>query len=126
MTLLLDLDPTSFPGYPVAALNVSFTGSSNAPQFQQSSRNNMRARIFLELLTPWESCMITYWETITLLELYFRSCTPSSSTDRVPKLFSQFFWMVHISVGLAYQPLLSINIGNYSLHISCCLSTLYI
>ena len=52
--------PRDFPRYPVAALNFSLTSLSNVPQFQKSNRNNMRARICLELLTPWARCRITY------------------------------------------------------------------
>ena len=79
------------PRYTVAALNVSFTSFSNSPQFQKLSQNNMRSRICLVLLTPWVHCRITDWKTITLSEFHFQYCTPSRSTDRVPKKLLSFF-----------------------------------
>ena len=100
MTLLLRLIPTKFSkGYLIAELYVYFTSFSNAPRFQQSSRNNMRVQICAELLTPWAGFRITDWKMITLSTFHLLSLTPSSSTDRIPKISSWISRNVRHSVG---------------------------
>ena len=89
----------SFPGNPVALLNVFSESLSNSPRFQKLSWNSMRAWICLALWTPVVCCRITDWK-ISPSQSFTSKLVHCRDPLRVlQQIFSQIFRAVHNSVG---------------------------
>ena len=110
--------PRSLPRYPVAAVYVSFTSSSNAPRFQEASQNLIGMRIYLAPGNIQMCCRITDLKIINRLAFRFLDCMLSSSTDRVETNFPLLGQTVCRSFRLAnrkiYLPILPLDILFYS------------
>ena len=89
----------SFPRYPVAALWMSFTSSSDAPQLHQSIWNCLPAGICLEILSAWACYRMNNLKTITHSEFNFQARIPSSSTERVATKFLQILRTMRCIIG---------------------------